>query len=58
MIEHLGQISARASEQFGEKTALIFEDRRFNFVKIDRLASQLAGGLAAMGVGKGDIVTL
>ncbi|MDA7966040.1 long-chain-fatty-acid--CoA ligase [Ruegeria sp.] len=58
MIEHLGQISARAAAQFGTKTALITDEKRVTFTEIDRLACQLAGGLASMGVGKGDIVTL
>ena len=58
MIENLGQISAWAAKRFADKTALIIGDKRFSFNDIDRLAGQLAGGLASVGVGKGDIVTL
>ena len=58
MIENLGQISAWAAKRFADKTALIIGDKRFSFNEIDRLAGQLAGGLASVGVGKGDIVTL
>ncbi|MEM7268281.1 MAG: long-chain-fatty-acid--CoA ligase [Pseudomonadota bacterium] len=58
MIQHLGEMSRQAAERFGDKTALIFEGRRFSFAEIDELATRAAAGLAEIGVGPGDIVTL
>jgi long-chain acyl-CoA synthetase len=58
MLKRLGEISAQAARSFGDKTALIVGERRFTFTEIDQLASQLANGLTANGVGPGDRVTL
>ena len=58
MLRHLGEISAEAARKFGDKTALIVGEDTYSFSDIDALACQLAGGLASLGVGAGDIVTL
>ena len=58
MLDHLGQISAEAARKFGDKTALIIGEDRYSFSDVDKLACQLAGGLASLGVVQGDIVTL
>lgn len=58
MLDHLGQISAQAARQFGDKIALITADETYSFNQIEALACRLAGGLASIGVKQGDIVTL
>ncbi|WP_370232119.1 class I adenylate-forming enzyme family protein [Cognatishimia sp.] len=58
MLQHLGQISAEAARKFGDKTALIIGNDHYSFRDVDEMAQRLAGGLADIGVQKGDIVTL
>jgi long-chain acyl-CoA synthetase len=58
MITHLGQVTARAAQKYGESTALVFEGRTFSFREIDDLATRAAAGLSYLGIGQGDIVTL
>lgn len=57
-ITHLGQVARCAAERFGDKDALVFEGRSFSFADLNDLVERAAAGLAAAGVGKGDIVTL
>lgn len=57
-ITHLGQAAQRAADTFGAKTALVFGGRHFTFAELGDLVERAAAGLAAAGVGKGDIVTL
>ena len=57
-IAHLGQAARRAADRFGSKEALVFDGRRFTFDALNDLVERAAAGLAAAGVGKGDIVTL
>ena len=57
-MDYLGQISEHAARSFGDKTALVCEDKSFTFSEIDALACQLANGLAAKGVEPGDRVTI
>jgi long-chain acyl-CoA synthetase len=57
-MDYLGQISQEAARRFGDKTALICEDKQFTFTEIDALSCQLANGLAAKGVEPGDRVTI
>ena len=57
-ITHLGQAARRAADRFGSKEALVFDGRRFTFDALNDLVERAAAGLAAAGVGKGDIVTL
>ena len=54
----IGQIPGEAAARFGDRTALVFGDRSFSYVEIDRLTSQLANGLKTIGVEPGDRVTL
>ncbi len=58
MLDSLGQVLPAAAAQFGDKTALIVDERRFSFAALDNLADRLAGGLAGIGVGPGDRVTI
>lgn len=54
----IGQILPATAAAFGDKTALIFGDKRFSFAELETLTNRLAGGLADIGIEKGDRVTL
>ena len=58
MLDNLGQILPVAAERFGDKTALIVGEQHFSFAALNDLADRLAGGLAEIGVGAGDRVTI
>jgi len=58
MIKTLGEISAHAARNFGDKEGLIVGERRFSFAEVDKLACQLANALKAKGVEPGDRVTI
>lgn len=47
-----------SAKELPEKTAIIFGDKRFTFGQINALANQVANGLTAAGIGKGDKVAL
>jgi long-chain acyl-CoA synthetase len=48
----------RAARYFGDKPAILFEDRCLTYRDLDAAASRTAHGLAAWGVGAGDRVAL
>jgi long-chain acyl-CoA synthetase len=54
----IDQILPRTAARLPDKTALIFGDRTFSFRELERLTNQAANGLKALGVNKGDRVTL
>lgn len=58
MIETIGDVLPRAAEHYGDATALVHDGREFGFDELDELAARLATGLAELGIGAGDIVTL
>ncbi len=58
MLDHIGQIPARAATEFGNKEALVFEGRSFTFSDLNDLVERAAGGLDSLGIGRGDVVTL
>ncbi|MGI9522595.1 MAG: AMP-binding protein, partial [Hyphomicrobiaceae bacterium] len=58
MLDHLGQVAHAAAEKFGDKEALVFEDRSFSFRELNTMIEAAAGGLAALGLVKGDVITL
>lgn len=58
MIEHLGQVAQTAAETFGENEALVFEGRSFSFNELNAMIEAAAGGLAALDLSKGDVITL
>ncbi len=58
MLRHLGQAAAIATKKFGDKEALIFEDRSFTFTELNDLVERTAAGLSDAGFRPGDIVTL
>ena len=49
---------SRSVERFGQKEALVSGERRLTFAELDAQASRLAGGLAALGVRRGDRVVI
>ena len=54
--EPLQRLLRRAAERWPAKTAIIDGDRRFTFAELHAYSDKLASALAAMGIGKGDIV--
>lgn len=58
MLDHLGQVAKSAAEQFGGREALVFEGRSFSFTELNEMVENVAGGLAGLGLSKGDVVTL
>jgi len=58
MIDTLPLLLNAARRRFGEKTALVFEGRRFSFAELDELSSAFAGSLQLHGVAPGDRVVL
>lgn len=55
---HLGAVAAEAANRFGDREALVFEERIFSFRDLGALVERAASGLARIGVRHGDIVTL
>ena len=58
MLASLGMVLPHAAELYGDKTALVFENRVFSFAELNDLSNQLAIGLTRLGITAGDIVTL
>lgn len=58
MLQTLGQILPASAKRFGDKTALIFEDRRFSYNELEELSNRLANGLTGLGIAKGDRVSI
>jgi long-chain acyl-CoA synthetase len=58
MVATLAEILPHAARRYGNRTALIVDDRRFSFRDLDALSNRVANGLAAGGVKPGDRVTL
>jgi long-chain acyl-CoA synthetase len=58
MIETIGEILPAAAAAHGDRTALVHGGRELSFAQLDSLAARLASGLAEVGIGPGDIVTL
>ena len=54
----IDQILPATAVRLPDKTALIFGDRTFTYRQLERLTNQAANGLKALGVKKGDRVTL
>jgi len=54
----IDQILPETAARLPDKTALIFGDRTFSYFELERLTNQAANGLKALGVKKGDRVTL
>jgi long-chain acyl-CoA synthetase len=58
MTATLGELLPRAAGRFGDRTAVIVEDKVFTFRELEHLSSRIANGLVASGVQPGDRVTL
>lgn len=58
MISSIGQVLPNAAAKFGKKTALITENRNLSFEEMETLSNRAANGLVALGVSKGDRVTI
>ena len=58
MTRFVGQILPNAARRFGDREALIIEDRHFTFREMDTLSNRIANGLVASGVRPGDRVML
>ncbi len=58
MVATIAEILPDAARKYGDKTALIIENRQFSFRELDSLSNRVANGLSASGVKAGDRVTL
>ncbi len=58
MLAHLGQVAQAATEKFGDQEALVFEGRTFSFRELNTMIEAAAGGMAELGLAKGDVITL
>jgi len=54
----VGALVREAARRFGSKTALVFEDERWTFSRLDEASSKVAARLRALGLGTGDTVAL
>lgn len=58
MLNCLGEVLGQGAARFGDKVALITDDRQLTYTQLDDLSSRFAGGLCARGIKPGDRVTL
>ena len=58
MLDHLGQVAQAAADKFGDREALVFEERSFSYRELNTMVEAAAGGLAGLGLAKGDTITL
>ncbi len=58
MLKTLGELLPMAAKRYGEKTALVVDDRTFSFDELDKLSNRLANGLSGIGVESSDRVTI
>jgi long-chain acyl-CoA synthetase len=54
----LAELLESSAEKYGDKTALIVEDKRLNYVELNDMANRAGNALKKLGVEKGDRVTL
>lgn len=55
---NLAVVLEDSAREVPQKTAVIFGDRQFSYAQINGAANQIANGLAAAGIGKGDKVAI
>lgn len=53
---NLAKLSDEHLERFGEKSAYVFEGEEVSNVRLNEMGRRLAGGLKALGIGRGDHV--
>ena len=58
MLDSLCEILPHATRLYRDKIALVSGEREFSFAELDALTDRLASGLAGLGIGTGDVVTL
>ena len=58
MQRSVGLLVTEAAARFGDKTALVFDERRFSFRDLDEASSRIASALHGLGVRPGDRVSL
>ncbi|MDG1857458.1 MAG: AMP-binding protein, partial [Emcibacteraceae bacterium] len=58
MIETIGEITAQAAQEYGDKTALVTPERTLSFNELDALSNSFANALVDLGIKSGDRVTL
>ena len=58
MLENLGQIARNAAQKFGDREALIFEDKPYTYNQLNEMVEKVAGGLESIGIEKDNVVTL
>jgi long-chain acyl-CoA synthetase len=57
-MDTLGKLPEICARYYGDKTALIYKDRKFSFREIDLLSNKLGNSLKQLGVRKGDRVSI
>jgi long-chain acyl-CoA synthetase len=55
---NLSRLLGVAAQRYGQKTALISDDRRLSYADLNEASNRLAGALLKLGVGKGDRVAM
>jgi len=55
---NLAAVLEHSATELPNKTAIVFGDKRFSYAQINAVANQVANGLAAAGITKGDKVAL
>lgn len=58
MLSTLGEVLPHSAALYKDKCALVAGGRRLTFIELNDLSDRMASGLAAIGVGRGDRVTL
>ena len=58
MLQNIHEVLVHASNRYGDRVALLIDGRTFTFRELNSLADRLAHALNALGVGRGDRVTL
>jgi long-chain acyl-CoA synthetase len=58
MFESVGALIGESAKRFGDKTALVFDERKWSFRELDEASSSLAAALQTRGIAPGDTVSL
>lgn len=58
MCTSVGALIRESAKRFGNKTALVFEDRSWSFLQLDEASSKVASALQARGCSAGDTISL
>lgn len=54
----VGDLLPQAARRFGQKTALVYEDQRWSFAKLDEASDRVAAHLQRQGVAAGEVVSV